>query len=536
MIIESSIKSVTVYKDRAQVERTGVKELAQGEHTLIFTGLPNNINTNSLQVTGGSNCILQDMKVKDVYLEEVSDDKRKEVLFEIEELEFLIDEINDRITNIKHEKTFLQSMVNVSSDNPKKSLFAFMVPDKMQEMLKFYNNKLNALDDQIRDNKKELKKLKQRLNRLQNEMNGYSQNSLKTEKQVELKIFVKENSNVEISVSYIVYNANWSPVYDLRLNSNKKILQLSYNAIVKQRTGENWENVELKLSTAQPQLAGTCPELSPWYVDIFTYQPPPPSQKIRAKVKAKKELMKMSGSTIAPEGLLDELKEDMFEEEPMEIEEAIVETGATSVVFAIPGSNTISDNYEEHKVGISSFELEAELEYNSVPKLSPFAYLTASCINETDFPLLSGKTNVFLDNSFVSNSKLNLVAPNEKFKTSLGIDEGIKIEHKLVNKLSKDEGIFSKKSKVIFEYKIEVTNNKPSESHIKIKDQIPIAQNQEIKIELIEPKIKENTDLLKKTDHGMVEWALTIPPSEKEILPVKFSVEYPRDETITGLL
>ncbi|NJO89143.1 MAG: mucoidy inhibitor MuiA family protein [Chloroflexia bacterium] len=162
----------------------------------------------------------------------------------------------------------------------------------------------------------------------------------------------------------------------------------------------------------------------------------------------------------------------------------------------MPGTNTILDNYEEHKIGITNIELEAELEYRSIPKLNPFAYLTSKSKNTSDYPLLAGKTNIFLDNSFVSHSNLKLVAPNEEFKTSLGIDEGIHIEHKLINRFQKMRACLAKKQGN-FEYKIEIKNNKKQGNIIIVKDQIPISQNQDIKVELLEPKIKENTDLLK---------------------------------------
>jgi uncharacterized protein (TIGR02231 family) len=534
MILESKIKTVTVYKDRASVERIATPNLTEGEHTIIFKGLPVGIDTNSLQVKGGKQAILQDLKVKDVYLEEISDDKKSDIVDEIEELHDLINEINDRINNSNEEKSLLLNMAKVSADSSKKSLIALFAPEKMELMMKFYNLKLNALDDTLRENKKELKKLEKRLKVLTNEMNKFNQTNLKTEKQVELKVFFKESADIEVTISYIVYNANWRPVYDLRQNSENKKLGVAYNAIIRQSTGEKWEDVELKLSTARPQLSGTSPTLSPWYIDIFTYQPPPMPKMEKAKRAKKLDMMMKSGS-VAPEGLIQDEYAELEEEAPMEIKEAKVETGATAVIFAIPGTNTIIDNYEEHKIGITNIELEAELEYRSIPKLNPFAYLTSKSKNTSDYPLLAGKTNIFLDNSFVSHANLKLVAPNEEFKTSLGIDEGIHIEHKLINRFSKDEGLFSKKNKVIFEYKIEIKNNKKQESKIIVKDQVPISQSQDVKVELIEPKIKENTDSLKKLDDGSIEWILNIPEGEKIRLDLKFSVEYPRGESIIGL-
>lgn len=530
MILKSEIKAITVYKDRALVERIAKANLSEGDHLLIFEALPADIDTNSIQISGGKQAVLQDIKLKDVYLDKISDEGKSVILEEIEELEDLIEELNDRINNSNEEKSFLLNLANVSAETTKKSLLALFVPEKMQDMLKFYSEKLNALDDTIRNNKKELKKLEKRLQTIKAELNKYSKKNLSTEKHVELKVYAKESREMDFILSYVVMNASWVPIYDLRLDSDEKILSIAYNALIKQRTGEKWDNVKLNLSTARPQISGDTPKLNTWFIDIFRYSPPMAA----SALKAKKETSRSLGMKIAPEGILDDEFEES-DEAPIEIVSAKVETAATSVVFSIPGNNSISDNYEEHKLGITQLFFDAELEYNSVPKLSPFAYLTAIASNNSEFPLLAGKTNIFLDNSFVAHSKLKLVAPNEKFITSLGVDEGIHIEHKLLNRFAKEEGVFSKKGKKLFEFKILVKNNKKLDCKIKIKDQIPISQNQDVKVELLEPKIKENSESLKKMDDGTIEWVLNLNPAEKAALNLKFSVEYPKEESLVGI-
>lgn len=531
MELKSDVKSVTVYKDRALVERLAQPKLTEGEHTLVFCGLPMGIDSNSVQISGGKQAILQDLKLKDVYHDKISDEKKSEIVDEMEELEDIIQELNDKVNNLNEEKSFLINFANVSTESAKKSLLALFVPDKMQEMLKFYNGKLNDLDTHLRTNKKELAKLERRMQVLKKELNKFGQKNLKSEKQIEIKVFVKESAEIDFILSYVVMNASWEPIYDLRLDSNEKKLSVAYNAVVKQQTGEKWENVKLNLSTARPQVSGNVPSLSPWYLDIYDYDIPV----AKTVMKAKKEMKRSVNAKISPSGIEDDMMFDELEEAPMEFAAAEVETGATAVVFSIPGNCTISNNYDEHKIGITSLEFDSELEYSTVPKINPFAYLTAITKNTSDYPFLQGKTNIFLDNSFVAHSNLKLVAPNEEFRTSLGVDEGIHVEHKLVNKFSKDEGLFSKKSKKVFEYKIEIKNNKKTESHIKVKDQVPVSQNQEIKIELLEPKIKENTELLKKSDDGGVEWNLSLEPGTKTLLNLKFTVEFPKDQQVVGL-
>ena len=529
MNIQSKIQSVTVFKNRALVERSAQKELKKGDHKIVFENLPLGIDPDSIQVNGSNNVILQDVKLKNVYPKSTSDKERKELENEKQRMDELIAEIEDNMANLNGQKNFLQNMAATASESQKKSIFVLMPPEKLMANLDFYRKSLDKTDTQIRKLSKEKAELQKSLKIVINEQKRFNNKGLKEMRQVELSLFVEEACSIDLKLSYIIFNASWKPVYDLRASSTEKKMNVSYNAVVSQNTGEKWEDVYLKLSTAQAHLSATQPELSPWFIDFYAE----PQFDMMLEKADRKRSKKKNARMLSAKAEMS--VEAMEISEPMLRPEAIVETGATSVVFAIPGKNTISDNGEEHKVGISAFEFKADYQYNSVPKMSPFAFLTAKVKNTSDFPMLAGKSNVFLDNNFVTSSQIPLVAPNEEFKTSLGIDEGIKIEHKLINKFHKDEGLFSKKAKVSYEFKIIIKNNKITDENIVVEDQIPISQNNEIKVELIEPKYKDDSETLKITESKFLKWEIKLKTKEEYIIPIKFQVEYPRDESIVGL-
>jgi len=524
MDVKSEIKAVTVYNDRALIERYAKLNLASGEHKLIFIGLPVFIDTNSIQVSGGENCMLLEIKSKDVHLDEISDTDKKEIHHELENLEIQIEEVKDIAEGLNHEKSLLQKLAELSSESPKKGIFHTLIPEKINEAFSFYAEKLASLNASIRANNRKLEKLNEQKHHLQEKAKLYHNSGIKKEKHVEIKLFAQEELEQIIVLSYIVTSAGWKPIYDFRLNSNEKKLNVTYSAIVQQKTGEKWDNVKISLSTARPQISATQPNIKPWMLDV--YQAPTPSPKLK-KMEAPMSMASLNDKFFE----MEEGKAD----KPMQIPNSKVESGISSVNFEIQGTHTIPDTNEEHKIGISVLNFDASLEYYAVPKLSPFAYLTATSTNDSNFPILPGIVNVFLDNRFVANSAIKLVAPNQEFKTSLGIDESIHIEHKLINKFTKDEGIFSKKSKIIFDYNFEILNNKKIDCTINIKDQIPVSKNQEINVELLDPKYKEDTPELTKSKDGIIEWKQNIKSGEKLVFGLKFTVEFPRDIEIYGL-
>ena len=94
-----------------------------------------------------------------------------------------------------------------------------------------------------------------------------------------VEVEMQQAGELSVELSYVVSNAEWKPIYDLRLVEEESGSQceVTYLAQVAQVTGESWEGVQLALSTARPASSRTLPELQPWYV-----RPPAPMPGSRA--------------------------------------------------------------------------------------------------------------------------------------------------------------------------------------------------------------------------------------------------------------
>ena len=64
---------------------------------------------------------------------------------------------------------------------------------------------------------------------------------------------------VHLDVKYLTSDVSWVPAYDVRFDSTARELAVEYYAEVWQRTGEDWSDVELSLSTAAPSSMSTPP-------------------------------------------------------------------------------------------------------------------------------------------------------------------------------------------------------------------------------------------------------------------------------------
>jgi uncharacterized protein (TIGR02231 family) len=204
----------------------------------------------------------------------------------------------------------------------------------------------------------------------------------------------------------------------------------------------------------------------------------------------------------------------------------------TSFSFVLPRKVDVISDGQPHRVAIATSNTAASLSYFTIPKLVQNAFLKATIKNPFQFPLLPGSIVVFFDQKLVGNASVNeAILPDGKLEISLGIDEGIKIERKLQKKFTDYAGLFSKETKVYYEYAIELTNGKSKEVTLDLNDQFPVSRNEKIKVEVDAPKGGDAT----VNEEGIISWKVTLAPGAKKSIPVKFNISYPKELTINGL-
>jgi uncharacterized protein (TIGR02231 family) len=210
---------------------------------------------------------------------------------------------------------------------------------------------------------------------------------------------------------------------------------------------------------------------------------------------------------------------------------ATIQSGVVSAVYKIESRVTIQSTQAQRKVTIAVIPLAGEFKYSSTPRLQPKAYFKGKAVNSSDVPLLAGSMSVFVDNNYVSTSRLTSAMPGETIEASLGVDEGIRIERKIINKLTETSGLFSKTKKTSYDILLKIENLKSIPVSITVQDNTPVSRNENIKVVLMSP----TADEMKPDADGLLLWNLEMKPGEKKELHLRFSVEYPADLTVSAL-
>lgn len=516
--VSSQISAVTVYADRAVVTRNGDTQLTAGINELVFENLPAGLLDQSLQVsgTGTVNTTILDVTARQTYLAATPDPRRKDLEEQIDTLRDQDRTLIDRITIVRGQSNLITKLQSSAvelgtgekSERPKL--------EDVKNVLEFGQKQLLELAAQQQDLESQRAELQAEIAALQKQLNDLRGTGARSVKNVIVRVQASESGSFNASLHYTVHGASWNPSYDARVLTGEKAVQLGYFGNVRQSTGEDWNNVALTLSTARPSLGGAAPELGVWDLNVWE-----PRVLGSVEIRAEKDSYPARA------------KSEVFAQSLMaaDVAQATVESGTTSATFKIAVPSSVPSDNTAQKVPVTSARLNAITEYATTPKLQTTTFLSARVINTTDFPLLSGAMNVFLDGTFVATSRLDTTMPKEKFELALGADEGIRVEHKRVSKFAEETGMFSKDHKITYEYLITIENNKQTAERIIVSDQVPVSRNEKITVKVQTPPANE----AKPDDEGKLKWTLNLQPGEKRELTIKFTVEYPADVKVDGL-
>lgn len=528
-VVPSSVVAVTVYSDRALVTRRATLDIAAGESTLVFADLPAATDAASLQVSGKGAFTLRDVRI-------VTRQRARDVSAELKALE---DERrgyedrltveNDRIREAEAERLFLAEMAKRLTSSAGSSETLPLDPAAWAKMLDFHRTRNEAVNASLRASRKASQDLQSEIERINREIRALGPGSRLSVVEAEVMLEAQSATKASLDVSYLVSGPSWHPDYVIRADSEAAHLAVHYRAMVRQNTGESWQDAALSLSTARPQAGGSLPTLSPWRIDIYR---PEPMYK-----EAAKSTRAMAAPAAAPMASVaaDSMAEVAEPEPEMTYAVSSAETGATAVLFRIPGATTVASDNRDRTVTIAVLDLPVKYSYEAIPKLAPFAYFRAEASNDSSFPFLSGTSHVYVDGSYVADANMGSVPPGEKFHADLGIDESVSVDRKLKRKFDETSGVIAKKQKTTWEYLITVKNGKQRAVTLTVSDQLPLAANELIVVKPLQPSYTKDTEALRKTEYETFVWTLNLVPAEEKVLPLSFSVEYPRGTPIIGL-
>lgn len=260
--VTAGISAVKVFLSGAEITRTGKVELVKGTSTLLLAGLSEEVDPSNIQVSGSGAFTILGVQHRLNYLEEKQD--RAEVV-----------DLKARIKTMEADIAKEQSLLNVlEMENARLAKNDVIAGDQglALEQLRSINDYLQTRQEALAlkrlDRQAKLNELNEDLGKLRLQLGQLQGKRTRPTSEVLVEVSANTPVSATLTVKYLVRSAGWNPNYDIRVADIAKPLQLTYKAQVYQSTGEDWDKVQLALSSGEPNKDATMPELAPWRIDF----------------------------------------------------------------------------------------------------------------------------------------------------------------------------------------------------------------------------------------------------------------------------
>ncbi len=509
--LTSDVNGVKVFLSGAQVIRTAKGSVDAGTTEVAIEGLSSQVNPSSIIVSGTGDAMIMGVSYTLDYLR----DKKKSP--ELTRLEDSLETLKSiLVRHNMNESVYNDEMALLNANKNTGGSNVGVNAENLKKVADFYRARSIELKTKLIEIAELKTKVNEKITKISaqiNELNGKLDQPSGT---ILVSIEAKQWTNITLSISYYVPAASWEPLYELHGKDVKSPVELIYKASVRQSSGENWSKVPFTLSTGNPQLNNTKPNLVPWFVDFIMYRK---YQQNEMSIQAPM-MNKASSDNYMLQGVADSnLQEIQINQN---------ET-AVSVEFEIKQNYSVSTDGKDVIMTIEKHELPSQFAYYAAPRIDKTAYLMASITGWEQLNLLPGRANIYFENSYVGESYINPTSTADTLRLSMGRDARIVIKRTKVKDLSGAKFLGSNTIKD-FTFDISVRNNRSEVVDLILEDQVPVTKNEAIKI-----SVNETSGAEYNSEIGMLKWRLKLKNAETQKFRISYTVKFPKDQNVSGL-
>ncbi len=512
------IRAVTVYSSRAMVTRQAKVAIPAGSHKLVLTGLPLSIDVNSLRVQGQAQAAvtLGALSYKRESYEDYVVPREKELNAQLVTLQDQRQVFQVEKQALKSGRDFLENLGKQAALRSNEDIAAIdLNPESWAKAADSISAKMseNMKNDHSLDIK--TREIDEKIQKVQNELRdlhtGQKQNY-----SVSIPFDSERATTLHVDLSYQISNVGWSPIYDARLNTKTGQMELVQYGSVWQRTGEDWHDVALSLSTAQPSRGAGLPELAPKWVDLRQ----PYAQKGEAKFSADAE---------------EEMDAASAPYQDARVQSAQIETNGFVGEYNIVGPASVAADGTQAKLLIGTFETDSTLEVQVKPQLSNNAYLVAKTTLKGEVPILPGQVHLFRDGAYIGKAYLPMLRPEDARDLAFGIDDNVTAERRTLKDESSELGLISKERMIARHFVTDIKNLHKKKIDIVVLEAVPVSKDKKIRVEIIEEATTAGYERDVDDVKGVTRWKMALEPQQSAKIKLGWKVSWPKDENISGL-
>jgi uncharacterized protein (TIGR02231 family) len=498
--IESKVEKVTVFQRMAEVSRIATFSYKSGNQVIVLNKLSSFVDPNSIKVVGKGDFMILNVSFRQNYLEGT------DLSNELKQLKTQIEQLEDEIRGLEINEEVLKQEQDLLDQNKSFKGNQGLSVQELNAMSTFFKERYTAILNGLHRLGHEKKQLTDSLEVLQKQFNDRTENFRKTSGEVTIEIAGLKDGTGQIKMNYLVGQVRWGVEYDIRSDGFEKDFKLFTKAQVIQNTGENWRDVELILSTGNPGISVSKPELYKWHLDL-----------------------KNPGMYRKSQGVTADFEVAVMSEEASTLEEVVTTTAKTlNLEYQLDVPYSLVSGSKPLILTLREDSFEANYAYYTVPKLSEKVYLMG-IIKTPDQLKLPGQANVFFEGGLVGKTYLNPETVKEEMKISLGISQDLQVDRERITDYTSKKVLGGR---VTEEYAFRTTlyNKTNRKVSVVIEDQLPISRNKEIDVTPVSLSNAKVDPLTQK-----LEWTIDLDAGMSREVDFRFDVSYPKDQVVSGL-
>ena len=314
-------------------------------------------------------------------------------------------------------------------------------------------------------------------------------------------------------------SSGWEPRYELRTAKDARSVQVAYRASVWQQSGEDWDGVQLALSTAQPQRGAAAPKLATRWVNTY------PTDSRRRGLESKQLGRDRYADSVAAAS-----------ESPSSSVFAEVRSEGLSLRYQLPSTDTVLSGAPPTSVLVGTAELGIQPEYHCVPALDTTVWLRGRARNDSEYTLLPGEASVFFGEDHLGSAWLDTVRPGQDFTLHLGPDHALTVERRMLDEGTEGAGFFGSKSTWHRKWSVRVENHGAAireadgSAVVYLREALPRSTDDRVSVSLeganLPPAAGERWTA-DREEQGIETWRLVVPLRGETELRYELRIKHP---------
>ena len=309
-----------------------------------------------------------------------------------------------------------------------------------------------------------------------------------------------------LTLSHFIADAAWRPVYDLKLSRKDPSLTMARGVLVSQYSGEDWAGVTLTLSTAQPSAQAAPSGLWP---DLRRIAPPMPDSDAVAETAV----------SAAPES--GAVTSDKF------ASVAAAEMQGDVVVYRYPVPVDVASGVEDLRLALDELSFVPKVEARAVPRYDRTAFVLASFTNTTAEILLPGEAFLLREGTLVGSTMLDILSPGAEAEVAFGAIDGLRLTRDMPQRIEGDQGILSSSSLLEETAVLEVENLTGESWPVRLLDQVPYSEQEDLEISFSADPEPSEIDV--DGQRGILAWEFDIAPGETRKVRLDHVLKWPEE-------